>query len=177
MSRKTRAPLSEIVAYWNEEGRARLRSFAEQNKISNQSVNTYNLTRETCLCCVLLNREEQRSSRIERAHIISAANGGNGEPHNLVPLCAKCHRDHPQISQERFFFEYLLTGDISLNFEGLNWTLAHQVFKDHEAEIKAKVSKDYPMFKASRNPFHSTKKAYLRLCFELIQHHPTYKAA
>jgi hypothetical protein len=48
-------------------------------------------------------------STLQRCHIVPASRGGTKEPSNLVLLCARCHREAPNISDPRFMWIWLRT--------------------------------------------------------------------
>lgn len=45
--------------------------------------------------------------RLERCHIVPSALGGADEPHNLVLLCKRCHREAPNVADPRYMWIWL----------------------------------------------------------------------
>jgi hypothetical protein len=173
--RKTRAPLSAVVRYWNGPGRDRLLSFCEAKGYSSREVRAYKLNAKLCLCCELSGRTN-RPNRIERAHIIPSAQGGDGEPDNLLPLCRTCHDLHPQVPLESFVFEYLLTEDIEVKIPE-DAEILNLVFQDNKKEILRELFKRIGQpYKGNRDLHHPTKKVYTVLTFALIKEHKDYLA-
>lgn len=173
--RKTMAPLSAVVKYWNGPGRDRLLRFCEARGYSTSGVKSYWLQIRLCLCCELSGRSN-RLNRIERAHIIPSVQGGDGGPDNLLPLCRTCHDLHPQVPLESFVFEYLLTEDIEVKIPE-NAEILNLVFQNNKEEILEELFRRIGQpYKASRDLYHPTKKVYTVLTFDLIKEHKDYLA-
>lgn len=47
------------------------------------------------------------TSSLQKAHIVPEANGGKSTPDNLFLLCAKCHRESPDIINKNMFFSWV----------------------------------------------------------------------
>ena len=54
-----------------------------------------------CWCC------GQRTSRLQRCHIVPKSLGGTFEPHNIVPLCGACHDEAPDVIDKNVMFEWI----------------------------------------------------------------------
>jgi 5-methylcytosine-specific restriction endonuclease McrA len=48
-----------------------------------------------------------RKTRLEKCHIIPDALDGADSPNNLIPLCARCHREAPNVSDPTFTWIWL----------------------------------------------------------------------
>jgi hypothetical protein len=46
-------------------------------------------------------------ANLQRCHIVPASLGGADEPANLVLLCARCHREAPNVSDQEFMWQWL----------------------------------------------------------------------
>jgi len=171
--RKTRAPLSAVVEYWNGPGRDRLLRFCKDRGYPARGVKAYKLKARLCLCCELSGRLN-RLNNIERAHIIPSDQGGDGEPDNLLPLCRTCHDLHPQVPLESFVFEYLLTENIKVEVPE-DAEVLNLIFQNNKEEILKKLFKIVGQpYKGSRDLHHPTKKVYTVLTFTLIKEHIDY---
>ena len=54
-----------------------------------------------CWCC------GQRTSHLQRCHIVPKSLGGTFEPHNIVPLCGACHDEAPDVIDKNIIFEWI----------------------------------------------------------------------
>ena len=54
-----------------------------------------------CWCC------GQRTSHLQRCHIVPKSLGGTFEPHNIVPLCGACHDEAPDVIDKNIMFEWI----------------------------------------------------------------------
>ena len=48
-----------------------------------------------------------RKSRLQKCHIVPHSLGGKDSPENLVLLCARCHREAPNVSDPTFIWVWL----------------------------------------------------------------------
>ncbi len=58
---------------------------------------------DSCECCW---RCGDKGS-LQRCHIIPDSRGGSGKPENLLLLCARCHREAPNVADSRFMLAWL----------------------------------------------------------------------
>jgi hypothetical protein len=49
----------------------------------------------------------ESTTRLQRCHIVPASQGGPDEPANLVLLCARCHRENPNISDAPIMWKWI----------------------------------------------------------------------
>ncbi len=55
----------------------------------------------TCWRCT------NETTRLHRCHIVPDALGGKAEPSNLVLLCARCHRENPDVSDPGMMWSWI----------------------------------------------------------------------
>lgn len=53
-----------------------------------------------CWCC-------GHTAKLQKCHIIPRSLGGIDEPSNLVPLCAPCHDESPDVIDDREMFKWI----------------------------------------------------------------------
>ena len=53
-----------------------------------------------CWCC-------GHRGKLQKCHIIPRSLGGSEKPENIVPLCAQCHDDAPDVQDKEFMFQWI----------------------------------------------------------------------
>lgn len=97
-----------------------------------------------CFACVAPNQ----LIKIERAHIIARADGGEFWPGNFVLLCKDCHREAPMITDRALFIE---------------WIEKHETFWQMMASVTKQAMADKPDFQfSSADGIAATKLMHLR---------------
>ena len=95
--------LDQIVTYW------------ERRQDECSMAVDWSEARERCWRC------GYKPRTLERCHIVPDALGGASSPENLVLLCVRCHREAPNVADERFMWLWLRAGCVP--FYDTYWTL------------------------------------------------------
>lgn len=107
--RQPMASMAEIVKYW-----------AESGELHDEHKSHYIGWGEPfCFRCGWLSPEpthdavpwRRMAGWLDRAHLKDDAFGGSGEPKNLVPLCALCHRHMPEFDDRADALAWVQSGE------------------------------------------------------------------
>ena len=77
-----------------------------------------------CWCC-------GHTAKLQKCHIIPRSLGGIDEPSNLVPLCAPCHDESPDVADKNEMFKWISSQQNPLSGLGLGryWHLSSIIEK------------------------------------------------
>jgi hypothetical protein len=95
-----RSTIREIAGYW-----------AKRQNEAGLSVD-WAEAQERCWRC-------SRKTRLEKCHIVPHALGGSDFPENLVLLCARCHREAPNVDDPDYMWTWLRR--YAVNFYDTDW--------------------------------------------------------
>jgi 5-methylcytosine-specific restriction endonuclease McrA len=92
------ASIDEIVAYWSKR--------QDECGLSVDWADAH----KRCWGC---GRKKTRKN-FDRCHIVPHSHGGSNGPENLVLLCARCHREAPNVNDPPFMWLWLRSRSVSL---------------------------------------------------------------
>lgn len=77
-----------------------------------------------CWCC-------GHESKLQKCHIIPQCLGGSCAPENIVPLCAQCHDQAPDVADKKEMFKWIANQQNPLSGFGLGryWHLSNIIKK------------------------------------------------
>lgn len=85
----------------------------------------------SCWCC-------GAERKLQACHIVPASLGGLGDPANIVPLCALCHDEMPDVVDREYFWHWLRERQNPLSPLGLG--RYYDAFMQSWSQIKAAIA-------------------------------------
>lgn len=111
MKRKQLPSTYKIASWWtSDQGQERVRQIKRDYEICVvEKLSSIDLDSAHCWACEKTIRSGRSNYRtnglgLHRCHVIPDCLGGSNDPSNIILMCAECHRDNPDSSDESLFW-------------------------------------------------------------------------